>query len=272
MAADTDTDTRPGEPTTTGEGAEGFPHGSYAPFVLATGIFGLMMGFLVPLAWIFGVPVTVLGLYLWIREYAFEEYESGVVPAQKRRRLGVPSIYLAGVFAIVSELLLFGGAFVGWFFLAAQRGPFPTLGLPHLSALHGLYEVAALFVGSVALYWSRSGIGSGVRSRLSTGLPLTFLAGLAYLALVWWDWTGLMADGLTPDAGAYGAAYYFVSGLHAAHVLVGLTLVSIAAYRYWVAGHFSENRYSMVRVTEAYWHFLTGVSAVILLLVYVPTS
>ncbi|GAD51915.1 cytochrome c oxidase polypeptide III [Halarchaeum acidiphilum MH1-52-1] len=260
------------EETTRGAGKEGFPHGSPAPFVLGAGIFGICFGFIYPIEWIVGVPVFVAGLYLWLREYSVGEYEGGVIPEQKRQLLGVPSSYLAGLLAIVSEALLFGGAFIAWFFLAAQRGPFPTAGSPALHPLFGGLEALALVVGSAVLYWTRTGVGAGDRGRLSTGLPVAFLAGIAYLALTAVDWSSLLAAGLTPTAGAYGAGYYFVAGLHAVHVLVGLTLVSLVAYRYRARGHFDRHRFTMVRVAEAYWHFLAGISVVILLLIYVPTS
>ncbi|MFB6165483.1 MAG: heme-copper oxidase subunit III [Haloarculaceae archaeon] len=270
--SDADIDALEADGTTRGEGEEGFPHGSAAPFVLGAGIFGVFFGFIYPLEWIVGVPVFVAGLYLWIREYAIEEYERGIVPEQKRQLLGVPSMYLAALFAIISEALAFGGAFIAWFFLAARREPFPNLGLPPLHPTFGGLEALALLIGSAVLYWTRTGVAAGERDRLSTGIVVTVLAGLAYLGLTAYDWQTLVANGLTPDAGAYGGAYYFVSGLHALHVLAGLTLVTIMGYRYWARGHFDQHRMTMVRVTEAYWHFLTGISIVILLLIYLPTA
>ncbi|MFB6078894.1 MAG: heme-copper oxidase subunit III [Halarchaeum sp.] len=270
--ADAEVDALNAEGTVRGEGEEGFPHGSTAPFVLGTGIFGVFFGFIYPLAWVLGVPIFLAGLSLWIREYAITEYEAGVIPEQKRQLLGVPSMYLAGLFAIVSEALLFGGAFVAWFFLSAQRGPFPNLGLPALHPLYGGLEALVLLAGSVVLYWTRTGVSAGERARLSTGLVVTFGMGLVYLGLTAYDWNDLLANGLTPTAGAYGAGYYFVAGLHAVHVLVGLTLLGVLGYRYWGRGHFDQHRFTMVRVTEAYWHFLTGISVVVLLLIYVPTS
>jgi len=258
--------------TTRGEGEEGFPHGSKAPFVLGTGIFGLALGFIFPIEWVVGVPVFVAGLYLWLREYSVAEYERGIIPEQKRQLLGVPSIYLAALFAIISETLLFGGAFVAWFFLSARRGPWPTRGLPALHPWYALAETLALLAGSVALYWARKGVAKGERNRLDFGIATPFVLGLVYLGLVWVDWQSMMAGGLVPTSGAYGAAYYYVSGLHFVHVVVGLVVLAILAYRYLARGHFDEHRFTMVRIVEAYWHFLTGMSAIILLLVYLPTS
>jgi len=270
--SDADVEALNAEGTTRGEGEEGFPHGSKAPFVTGAGIFGLFLGFIYPPEWIVGVPVFVAGLYLWMREYSVGEYESGVIPEQKRQLLGIPSMYLAALFAIVSELLVFGGAFVAWFFLNSQRGPWPVRGLPGLHPTFGLAEMLVLVVGSVVLFRARRGVGSGKRERLGSAIPVAFVMGLVYLGLVWFDWQSLMADGLKLTSGAYGAAFYYVSGLHFVHVIVGLLLLAILGYRFWARGHFDENRYTMVRVTEAFWHFLTAVSAVIFFLIYLPTS
>lgn len=258
--------------TQRGEGEEGFPHGSKAPLVLATGIFGVFLGFIFPIEWVVGVPIFAAGLYLWLHEYSVVEYERGVIPEQKRQLLGAPSALVAAVFVIVSEVLVFGGAFVAWFFLQSQQGPWPPRGLPALHPVSGFLETLVLFVGAVLLFWSRRGIQHGARSRLSLGILTPVVAGLVYLGLVAYDWTSLMAAGLQPTSGAYGAAYYYLSGLHAAHVIVGLLLLVFLGYRYWARGHFDEHRYTMVRVTEAYWWFLTGVSAVIFFLVALPLS
>jgi|GEM_PF-272665 len=265
-------ETRPGEPTRTGEGTEGFPHGSAAPFVLAAGIFGLFLGFIFPVEWIVGIPVFLAGFYLWFREWSIEEYERGVIPEQKRKLLGVSSAFLAGVFLVISEGLLFGGAFLAWYFLDFQRGPFPLSGQPHLNLLSGALMTFVLVIGSATMYWTRRGVTHGNRGRLTSGPVVTFVLGLVYLGLVWTDWSAMTAAGLKPSTGAFGATFYYLTGLHAAHVVVGLLLLVFLAYRAWMRGHFGENRATMVKVAEAYWHFLTGISVLILVFVYLPTS
>jgi len=256
--------------TTRGEGAEGFPHGSYAPVVLATGVFGLFFGFIYPIEWVVGLPIFVVGLYLWAREYSVTEYEAGVIPEQKRQLLNAPSTLVAAVFVIISEALLFGGAFVAWFFLQSNDGPWPPRGLPTLHPLMGGLETVALLVGVLALFWARRGVAAGNRSRLNVGILGSAAMGVVYLALVYVDWRTLQTAGLHYTSGGYGAAYYFLSGLHVFHVVVGLLVLAFLGYRYWARGHFDANRHTMLRVVEAYWWFLTWISAVIFFVVYLP--
>ena len=82
----------------------------------------------------------------------------------------------------------------------------------------------------------------------------------------------LLAEGLSWTTGAYGAAYYSLAGLHAAHLVAGLVMFAIVLYRAGRRGHFSSQRNLMVRTTEAYWHFLTAISFAIFIFVYVGSG
>jgi cytochrome c oxidase subunit 3 len=269
MAAETD---RPGEPVRRGEGAEGFPHGSKYPVVVGLGFLLLGWGLLWPPVLIAGVPVMLYGLWGWTREYAIEEYESGVVPEQKRQLLGIETGLLGMYVLIVSEILIFMGFFVAWFYLDATRGPFPAEGYPALSLGMGTAMTVLMLVGSASSRYGRNAVLSGDRGGLVRGYAVTLLAGLGFLALLGVEYGRLMAAGLTWTAGPYGASYYALSGLHALHLVGGLVLVGIVLYRTRVRGHFSEARSLMVRTTEAYWHFLTAVSIAILIFVYFGAS
>lgn len=269
MATESD---RPGEPVRRGEGAEGFPHGSKYPMVVGLGFLLLGWGLMWPPVLIAGVPVMLYGLWGWVREYAFEEYESGVIPEQKRQLLGIETGLLGMYVLIVSEILVFMGFFVAWFYLDATRGPFPLEGYPALSLSMGAAMTAAMLVGSAAARYGRNAVLDGDRSGLVQGFAVTFLSGLAFLALLGVEYGRLMAEGLSWSTGPYGASYYGLSGLHAAHLVGGLAMVGLLLYRARARGHFSAARNLMVRTTEAYWHFLTAVSIAILIFVYFGAS
>ncbi|MFB6197682.1 MAG: cytochrome oxidase subunit III, partial [Halobacteriaceae archaeon] len=123
-----------GEPVRQGEGAEGFPHGSKYPLFVGAGLFFIGVGLAwIPLVLVIGIPVELYGLWGWTKEYAIEEFEEGVVPEQKRQLLGVETGLIGMYILIVSEILIFAGFFVAWFYLDATRGPFPPEGYPGLS-------------------------------------------------------------------------------------------------------------------------------------------
>jgi cytochrome c oxidase subunit 3 len=265
-------DTPAGEPVRQGEGADGFPHGSKYPLFVGAGLFFIGLGLAwSPLFLLVGIPVEIYGLWGWTREYAIEEFERGVVPEQKRQLMGVETGLLGMYILIFSEILVFAGFFVAWFYLDATRGPFPLEGFPGLTVALGAAMTALLLLGSLAARYGRNGILRGNRSQLVRGYGLTVLFGLGYLGVLGYEWMTLLEEGLRWTSGPYGASYYSLAGLHAAHLIAGLVMLAIVLYRAVGRGHFSEQRNLMVRTTEAYWHFLTAISIAIFVFVYIGT-
>lgn len=262
---------RPGEPVRHGEGAEGFPHGSKYPLFVALGMFftGLGLSMFVP-ALIVGVPVLIYGMWGWTKEYTIEEFEAAVVPAQKRQLLGFKSGYISMLLVILGELIIFASLFVVWFYLKATRGPFPPEGQPPTDLVLGLAMTVLLLGASVTIGYGRYSIARDSRAWFNRGLALSMVFGIGYLAVFGLDWMNMAAAGAVPSQGPYAAAYYVLTGAHAAHLLAGLVLSGIVGYRAWRRDHFSSNRHLMVKTTEAYWHFLTFVSILLLAFVYFP--
>ena len=265
MATDAST---PGEPVRRGEGAEGFPHGSKYPLVVGLGF--LLVGW--GLMWLpvlaVGVPVLLYGVLGWTREYAIDEFEAGVVPEQKRQLLGFETGLLGMYLLIVSEILVFAGFFVAWFYLDATRGPFPPAGYPGPTLTYGVAMTAAMLVGSLLAYRGRTAILDGDRDGLVSGYSATILTGVVFLAILGLEYASLLAAGVRWTTGPYGASFYALTALHGAHLVGGMAMLAIVVYRARVRGHFSAARNLMVRTTEAYWHFLTFVSLAILAFVY----
>ena len=262
------TDDAAGEPVRRGEGAEGFPHGS--PYPLVVGLGFLLVGW--GLLWLpvlaAGVPVLLYGVWGWTREYAIEEFEAGVVPEQKRQLLGYETGLLGMYVLIVSELLVFAGFFVAWFYLDATRGPFPPAGYPGPTLALGVAMTALMVVGSATARAGREAIRRDDRDGLVRGFAATMLVGVLFLVVLGLEYAALLAAGVRWTTGPYGASFYALTGLHALHLAGGLALLGVVVYRARSRGHFSADRNLMVRTTEAYWHFLTTVSLAILAFVY----
>ncbi|MDX1745358.1 MAG: cytochrome c oxidase subunit 3 [Halobacteriales archaeon] len=264
---ETDSD-RPGEPVRRGEGAEGFPHGSKYPFVVGLGLFFVGWGLMWTPVLLVGVPILVYGLWGWTAEYTITEYEAGVIPEQKRQLLGIETGMLGMYILIVSEILVFAGFFVAWFYLDATRGPFPPDGFPGPQFGLGVAMTAVMIVGSVTIRYGRQAIQRDDRGGLVRGYLGTLMLGITFLAVLGIEYYGLIAGGVLWSTGAYGAAFYGLTGLHALHLGAGLVLVGIVLYRAAARGHFSARRNLMVRTTEAYWYFLTVLSLLIFAFIY----
>ena len=73
--------------------------------------------------------------------------------------------------------------------------------------------------------------------------------------------------GFAPQDTAQGTIFYGLTGLHGAHVFIGLTLllmVTIRAFR----GHFSPAAHHGVEVPGIYWHFVDIMWIVVYCTVY----
>lgn len=265
---------RPGEPVSQGTGAEGFPHGSKFPFFVGAGMFFTALGMVWIPALVVGIPVLTYGVAGWTWEYTIDEYEQGIVPEQKRQRLGTETGLLSMYIVVLGEILIFLALFVSWFYLEAERGgSFPPMAdLPAPSLSLGAAMTATMIVGSVAIHLGRRGLERDDRGRFNVGFGLTFLLGVGFLALLGIEWQALLASGLHWTNGPYGATYYALTGLHALHLVAGLMLIGVVLARAWVRNHFSSRRNLMPRTTEVYWHFLTFVSVLVLAFVYLPTN
>lgn len=270
----TTSDGRPGEPVRRGEGAEGFPHGSKYPFFVGVGMFFTALGLLVLPVLLVGLPILLYGIAGWTWEYTVEEYEQGIVPEQKRQRLGIETGLISMYVVVAGEILIFLALFVSWFYLESQQtGSFPPAAdLPAPSLALGGAMTGSLVLGSAFVHLGRRAVERDDRRWFVGGFALTFLLGVVFLALVGVEWSSLLGSGLDPTDGPYGATYYALTGLHALHVLAGLAMVGLVVGRAWRRDHFSPRRNLMPRTTEVYWHFLTLVSVLVFAFVYLPTN
>ena len=266
---------RPGEPAHYGEGADGFPHGSKYPLFVGGGMFFTALGLMWFPVLLIGVPLLVYGSWGWTRQYSIEEFESGVIPEQKRQRIGMKTGYLSMILVVISELLVFAAVFIAYLYLEASQGPFPPAGAPEPSFLFGALLFVVLAAGSVAMYWAKTSIQQDDRDGLKLGLIATVGSGVAFVAILAYEWVRLFDQGLYWDPllvgeqlGAYGSAFFLMTGLHGAHVIGGLVLVALIIYRVYARDHFSSNRHLLISTTELYWHFLTFVQLAILVVAY----
>jgi len=256
--------------TRVGEGAEGFPHASHYPIVLAIGLGLLTVGAIGHLL-VLGVGVVVFayGALGWAHDYAVVDYARGVVPEQKTwRNLGYDSGTVAIGLIIVSEIMVFGSLFASYFALDSHGGPWPPAGMPSPDLGLAIVLAGVLLASGLTLHWAQVSMERGDRRKFWTGLVSTVVLGLVFLVGQGYEYSSLFAEGLTPQSGPFGSAFFALTGTHGLHVVVGLLLIGAIAVRARVFGHFGEERNLMVRTITAYWHFVDAVWLFIVAFVY----
>jgi cytochrome c oxidase subunit 3 len=166
---------------------------------------------------------------------------------------------------IASEIMLFGSFFAAYFFVRVVAGtpwPTPPYQLPVFVA--GLNTII-LVTSSFTMHWALQAIKRGNRAGLKAGLALTFLLGLSFLLTQITEYARI---GFAPYTDAFGTVFFCLTGLHGAHVFVGLTLLLAATVRSF-RGHYSEEEHLGVEIPGIYWHFVDVMWIVVYTTVYI---
>jgi cytochrome c oxidase subunit 3 len=181
-------------------------------------------------------------------------YSSRVTPA------------MLGMFLFIgSEIMLFGSFFTAYFFVRVVNGtPWPTPPY-HLPVFVAFINTLILVTSSFTIHWALQSIKRDNRTGLKAGMLLTFLLGLTFLLTQAREYSRI---GFALKDGGFATIFYCLTGLHGAHVFVGLSLLlftTIRAFR----GHFSAEHHHGVEVPGIYWHFVDVMWIVVYTTVYI---
>jgi cytochrome c oxidase subunit 3 len=135
----------------------------------------------------------------------------------------------------------------------------------HLPKLIAGVNTAILISSSFTLHWAEHSHKQGNRRGLQVGLLTTFLLGCTFLFVQINEYVHI---GFSPQDSAQGTVFYGLTGLHGAHVFIGLTLllfVTIRAFR----GHFTATEHRGIEVPGIYWHFVDVMWIVVYTTVYI---
>ena len=167
---------------------------------------------------------------------------------------------------IVSEVMLFGAFFASYFFLrvVANDGPWPPHPFELPVAIAGM-NTAILVSSSFTMHWALESIRKGNRRGLQMGLVTTFLLGLTFLFIQINEYVHI---GFSPQDNAQGSIFYGLTGLHGAHVTIGLVLLAFVTIRSF-RGHFSADSYRGMEIPGIYWHFVDVMWIVVYFTVYI---
>jgi cytochrome c oxidase subunit III len=170
---------------------------------------------------------------------------------------------------IVSEVMLFGAFFASYFFIrvVANEGlPWPPDPFELPVAVAGV-NTAILVSSSFTVHWALESIRRGNRNGLRVGLALTWLLGATFLFIQINEYVHI---GFSGRDGAFGSIFYGLTGLHGAHVFVGLLLLTFANVRAW-KGHFGPKGedHLGVEVPGIYWHFVDVMWIIVFTTVYI---
>jgi cytochrome c oxidase subunit III len=185
-------------------------------------------------------------------------------PAPHRSSRVEPNM-LGMLLFIISEIMVFGAFFTAYFFIRVVGGAeWPAEGT-ELPKLIALVNTAILLSSSLTVHWALEGAKRGNRFALQAGILTTFLLGATFLFIQINEYVNI---GFAPQDHAQGSIFYGLTGLHGAHVFIGLVLLAMVTIRAF-RGHFTPQEHRGVEIPGIYWHFVDIMWVIVFVTVYV---
>lgn len=169
---------------------------------------------------------------------------------------------------MVTEILMFGGLFVGY---AIFHRKFPEMfaqGATSLDWRMGFINTLVLIFSSLTMALGIYFCQKNDRRKAAISLAITILCGAAFMVIKYFEYTHKFHLGLYPgrflaaehtvefaNLGMYYGFYYCMTGLHGIHVLVGMGLIGWILYR-TARGDFNADYYTPVEGVGIFWHIV----------------
>ncbi len=188
-------------------------------------------------------------------------YEQRSLPVGGVGRIGVG--WWGVLCVIATEGALFAYLLFSYFYYAVQLDsswiPEPP------SFRYSVPQVFVLILSSIALWWAERSVTRDRRPHLLYGLAIALLLGVVSLILQFVEWG---SKSFTLRSGVYGSVFFTITGVHLAHLAVGL--VALLMLVFWsLLGYFDSRRNAPVLVGAAYWHFVVAAGIAVFLTLYV---
>ena len=137
----------------------------------------------------------------------------------------------------------------------------PAWGIPAVNTF-------LLLSSAAAITWAAWGLQKNRRWQLNLGTLVTILLGVAFLCIQAFEYHEAYTDlHLTLASGIYGTTFFMLTGFHAVHVTVGLTMLIVILIR-CLKGHFQPEHHFAFEAVSWYWHFVDVIWLFLFIFVY----
>ncbi len=167
---------------------------------------------------------------------------------------------------IVAETAIFGIFVVAYLYYIGKSisGPQPhdVLELP-------IFNTVCLLSSSFTIWLAERSLKKSAMGAFSAWWALTVVLGGIFLVGTGLEWKKLIYhDGLTISTNLFGTTFYSLVGLHASHVIIGLTMLSLVLI-FALMGKLKKEHSRQLEVLSLYWHFVDAVWVVVFTVVYI---
>lgn len=195
----------------------------------------------------------VCSMSFWFRDVISEATYLGnhTLAVQRGLNMGVALF-------IVSEALFFLAIF--WTFFHSALSPnvelgahWPPSGIDAVNPFElPLLNTIILLSSGVTVTYAHHSIIQGNRNGALYGLALTVVLAIIFTALQGIEYS---ISQFTISDGTFGSCFYFGTGFHGFHVIIGTAFIAVGLWRV-LAYHSTENHHLGLESGILYWHFV----------------
>ena len=178
---------------------------------------------------------------------------------------------------LVTEMVLFGGLFIGYSYMRYRYPAEFHHGGMELNATLGVINTLVLLTSSLTVVLSIVAVQRGEKQRAMALLGTTLGLGLTFLVIKGFEWSAKFHHGLYPNSAhlatlppgeqVFFGLYFTMTGLHGVHVIAGLSVLGVMLW--WVAtDRIRQDRYIHLENSGLYWHLVDVIWIFLLPLFY----
>lgn len=168
---------------------------------------------------------------------------------------------------LCTEILMFGGLFVGYIIFHSIYPEMFAEGAKHLDWRLGAINTIVLLLSSLTMALGIRYAQTNERQKSFYMLGITVICGLIFMVIKYFEYTHKFHLGLKPgdlftyqgaeasNLALYFSFYFLMTGLHGSHVLVGLGLIIWCMIR-TKRGEFDAEFYTPVEGVGLFWHLV----------------
>ena len=183
--------------------------------------------------------------------------------ATTRSAAGMPTGRLAVWWVIASEIVIFGGLLASYIMHRLAHDAW-SVQAAHTNMWIGAFNTFVLLTSSLFAVLGHQAAEAGDGKKAARFLWYTFAGGATFLVVKAFEWTNEITHGFTITSSTFWSFYYTAAGLHAAHVLGGIIIMSIVARA--AARGLELHRVELIGI---YWHFVDVVWIFLFPLLYI---
>jgi len=221
----------------------------------------------------FAMPLALVGLlgivyfvYCWFSDMVIDSTILGRYNRKVRQ-----SISYGFMLFLVSEIFTFSGFFWGYFDRlfdpsVLTGGTALPYGLePLFKNMKPVYGTVTLILSGYLANWAVYWTHMGVWTYRTICTDLAIVTGYLFLGIQFMEYSNLL---FTISDSVYGSCFYFLTGFHGLHVIIGLTFLMVQANRMYFC-HPNKVRLQGYRLSLIYWHFVDYIWIFLFISVYV---